>query len=306
MPDSYDVLIVGAGPAGLNAALVLGRCRRTVLVCDSGEPRNQASARVSGFLSRDGCRPADLREVGLRQLDPYESVQLRDVAVEDVAGQDGCFEAVLQDGMRVRAKKILLATGLQDTFPDLDGAERLFGKGVWTCPYCDGWELREQPLAVYGSGEGIVGFALELRLWTSDLVLLTDGPPGFGEADRMLLDRAGVRVREEPIEKLEGEERLERVRFRTGDTLERTALFFLAQAHQRSGLVEKLGCELTRRGTAETSSYERSNVPGVYVAGDASRRVQFAIVAAAEGAMAAFAINTELLHEERAALARAG
>lgn len=302
-PDAIlDTLIVGAGPAGLSAALVLGRCTRRVLVCDSGEPRNQESARVSGYLSRDGCRPADLRSVGRRQLEPYASVEVRDCAVEDIEGEIGAFRATLADGSTVTAKRILMATGLRDTFPPLEGAERLWGKGVWTCPYCDGWELRDKPVAVYGAGSGIVGFALELRLWTADLVLLTHGDPKLDAKELAVLERAGIRVIADPVERLEGDEALERVRFRTGETLAREALFFLADAHQRSPLVEKLGCELTERGTAETSSYERSNVPGVYVAGDASRRVQFAIVAAAEGAMAAFAINTELLHEERAAL----
>ncbi|GGH09321.1 hypothetical protein GCM10007036_05320 [Alsobacter metallidurans] len=302
-PDAVlDTLIVGGGPAGLSAALVLGRCTRRVLVCDSGEPRNQESARVSGYLSLDGCRPADLRSVGRRQLQPYTSVEVRDCAVEDIAGEMGAFRATLADGATVTAKRILMATGLRDTFPPLEGVKRLWGKGVWTCPYCDGWELRDKPVAVYGAGPGIVGFALELRLWTADLVLLTDGDPKLDDRDLAVLDRAGVRVIADPVERLEGDEALEQVRFRGGETLPREALFFLADAHQRSPLVEKLGCELTDRGTAETSSYERSNVPGVYVAGDASRRVQFAIVAAAEGAMAAFAINTELLHEERAAL----
>jgi thioredoxin reductase len=301
-----DVLVVGGGPAGLSAALVLGRCRRRVLLCDSGEPRNQASAHVSGYLSRDGCRPADLRQVGRRQLEPYDSVTVRDMAVEDIVRDGPTFRATLDDGSVVRAKRILLATGLKDTFPPLDGAERLFGKGVWTCPYCDGWELREQPIAVYGAGPEIVGFALELRLWSADIALLTDGPSGIDAADLDMLGRAGVRVVEDAVETLEGETELERVRFRNGEALGRKALFFLADAHQRSVLVERLGCELTRKGTAQTSEYEKSNVPGVFVAGDASRRVQFAIVAAAEGAMAAFAINTELLHEEREALSRAG
>jgi thioredoxin reductase len=300
----YDVAIVGGGPAGLNAALVLGRCRRRVLLCDSGTPRNAVSRGVNGFLSRDGILPGDLRRVSREQLARYESIEIRDVEVTDAecAGVEGGgpFHLTLAGGERVGARKLLLATGLTEELPEIEGLTELWGQSVFNCPYCDGWEERDQPIAVYGRGSRGKGLALELLGWSRDLVLLTDGPSDLAAADRDLLERNRVRLHEEPVGRLEGRAgRLERIRFRNGEVLERSALFVAGSERNLPGLVPQLGCDLTARGTVRTGANEATNVPSLYVAGDASRRVHFAIVAAAEGAMAAFAINNELLDEDR-------
>ena len=170
---------------------------------------------------------------------------------------------------------------------------------MFHCPYCDGWEVRDQPLAVYGKGEHGIGLALELTAWSRDLVLCTDGPSELSNDDLERLARHGVNIREEQVVRLEGTEGvLERIVFVNGDSLTRRALFFSTGEHQRSDLPAKLGCEFTDKGAVKTGECETTNVPGVYVAGDASRRVQLVIVAAAEGAEAAFAINTALLKED--------
>ena len=295
----YDVLIVGAGPAGLNAALILGRSCRRVLVCDSGHPRNATSKGVNGFLSRDGVDPHELRRLGREQLTGYDGVELREGEVSDVQGGDGRFEAVLGDGTRVEARKVLLATGLELDFPKVEGMAELYGQGVYDCPYCDGWDHRDQPIAVYGPGKRGYGFAIELLGWSRDLVLLTGGPADLDDAHRQKLDRHGIRLIENEVAAVEGGAgRLERIRFADGDTIERHALFFCPADRHISALAERLGCKLMESGVADASAYGRTNVAGVYIAGDASRRVHFAIVAAAEGAMAGFALNTELLHED--------
>lgn len=295
----YDVLIVGAGPAGLNAALILGRSRRRVLVCDSGHPRNAPSRGVNGFLSRDGVDPHELRRIGREQLAQYDGVELRDGEVGDVQGRDGRFAAVLGDGTRVEARKVLLATGLELDFPKVEGLVELYGKGVYDCPYCDGWDHRDQPIAVYGPGQRGYGFAIELLGWSRDLVLLSGGPADLDDAHRRKLDRHGIRLIEDNVAAVEGgADGLERIRFADGGTIERRALFFCPDDRHISALVERLGCELMESGVADASAYGKTNVPGAYIAGDASRRVHFAIVAAAEGAMAGFALNTELLHED--------
>lgn len=295
----YDVIIVGGGPAGHSAALLLGRCRRRVLVCDSGQYRNAASRALHGYLSRDGIDPTDARRIACEQLRRYETVELRHVEVADAARLGDRFEIALPDGTRLTARKLLLATGVVDLVPPIPGLEPLYGRSVFHCPYCDGWEMRDEPLAVYGRGRLGRGLALELTAWSDDLVLCTDGPAELHSADRERLARKGVAIREERIARLEGTGgALERIVFADGEVLARAALFFNTGQRQRSALPAKLGCAFTPSGDVWTGAYAASNVPGLYVAGDASRLVQLAIIAAAEGAEAAFAINTALLQED--------
>jgi thioredoxin reductase len=295
-----DVVIVGGGPAGLSAALILGRCRRRVLLCDAGNPRNRVSHGVNGFLTRDGTKPEELRDIGREELKQYPSIEVRDVEVCDADLTDGGFEVALEDGTRHRARKLLLATGLTEDLPDIPGFRHLWGRGTYNCPYCDGWENRDRPMGVYAKGRGGVGLAIEMLIWSRDVVLCTDGPAGLEAEDKDKLERHNIPVIEKKIALLEiGEgDRLERVVFEDGDSIEREALFYIYGEREPSHLAEKLGCELTEAGVIETRSYERTNVPGLFAAGDASKRVQFAIVAAAEGAAAAFAINTELYKED--------
>lgn len=297
----YDVIIVGAGPAGLSAALILGRCRRRVLLCDTGQPRNAASHALHGFLSRDGIQPDELLRLGREQLCKYESVELRTIEVIDAVRDGKHFQVTFEDGTQLVSRKLLLATGVVDELPAIEGLEVFYGRSVFHCPYCDGWEMRDAPLAIYGRGVRGRQLALELTVWSRDLVLCTDGPSKIEERDLNELSRHGIAVREERILRLEGKDGiLERLVFVNGAELERRAMLLCVHERQHSDLAAKLGCTFTERGTVHTGEYEQTNVPGLYVAGDASRRVQLAIVAAAEGAEAAFAVNTALLKEDLA------
>lgn len=296
----YDCIIVGAGPAGLSAALILGRCRRRVLVCDSGKPRNTVSSALHCFLTRDGIEPAELRRIGREQLQPYCTVELLNIEVTQARRVAERFEITLSDGRSFAARKLLLATGVVDDIPRITGIESFYGRSVWHCPYCDGFEMRDQPLAIHGRGELGKALALELTVWSRDLILCTDGPSELGQEELERLARHDIGVREERIDRLEGKDgRLERIVFTNGDWIARRGLFFSAGTRQHSDLALQLGCELNKKGTVDTGKYESTPIPGLYVAGDASRAVQLAIVAAAEGAQAAFAINTALLEEDR-------
>jgi thioredoxin reductase len=298
---TYDVVIVGAGPAGLSAALILGRCRRTVLVCDTGQPRNRASHALHGYLTRDGVDPAGFRAIGRRELEPYETVEVRDIGASHAECRGGRFYVRLADSTEVSARKLLIATGVRDNLPDLPGIRELYGHSVFHCPYCDGWEVRDQPLAIYGRGARGLGLSLELTGWSRDLVLCTDGPPEIDEEGLQRLSLNGIGLRDERIRALEGTDGiLQRVMFETGDPLPRRALFFTTGQSQQSELAVLLGCEFNEKGTVRTGKYESTHLTGLYVAGDASRAVQWVIVAAAEGAEAAFAINTDLLKEDLA------
>lgn len=294
----YDVIIVGAGPAGLSAALMLGRCRRRVLVCDTGRPRNAASRAMHGYLSRDGIPPAEFLEIARQQMRQYETVEFRGVEVLHAECNHGRFHVTLPDGVRLTARKLLIATGVVDNLPSIPGFRELYGVGVFHCPYCDGWEVRDQPLAVYGRGARGLGLSLELTGWSRDLVLCTDGPAELEGDDLARLTRNGIIVREDRVARLEGTSALERIVFDSGDALVRSAVFFTTGQTQQSELARTLGCEINEKGTVRTGKYETTHLPGLYVAGDASRAVQWVVVAAAEGAEAAFAINTDLLKED--------
>ena len=290
----YDVIIVGGGPAGLSAATVLGRCRRKVLLLDDGQYRNYASLAVHGFLTRDGIHPAELRRIGREQLQRYE-VEYRTEHVRAARCAEGGFELELEDGSGARCRKLLLATGVVDRLPPVEGMERHYGCGVYHCPYCDGWEVRDQPLAVYGAGKSGAGLAVSLLDWSPDVVLCTDGPSRLNRREAAELGARGIPVREEKLARVEGNgEALEQIVFENGAALPRAALFLSTGQTQRCDLARNLGCEFTRKGAVRTGRLEGTNIPGLFVAGDASRDVQLAVVAAAEGAKAAIAIHQAL------------
>jgi len=296
-----DVIIVGAGPAGLSAALVLARACRRVLVFDHGHPRNASAVHMHGYLTRDGISPHDFRAFAREELARYPEVQIIDVEVTSARALGRLFEVTTLDNRTFTSKKLLLATGVVDNVPDVPGLKELYGKSVFHCPYCDGYELRGQPLAVYGCDERGYGLALELTGWSDDVAIVSDGPCGIDASGLARLAKHHITVREEKVVRLEGRDgRLERIVFDRGAPLERRALFFTTGQAQRSHLADSLGCEFNDKGTVRTGPYETTHRHGLYVAGDASRAVQWVIVAAAEGAEAAYSINQDLIKESLA------
>jgi thioredoxin reductase len=297
----YDCIIVGAGPAGLSAALMLGRCRRRVLVCDAGESRNARSKGLHNYLTRDGIAPLEFLRLARKEVEEYPTIEFLPAEVKDARRTSDGFTVVLADRTELGARKLLLATGVVDDLPDIDGLRPLYGTSVHHCPYCDGWEWRDQPIAIFGRGEEGFALALALTVWSDDLVLCTDGPSRLTRTQREQLERVGIAVREDEVVRLEGQRGwLSRVIFAEGEPLPRRALFLSSAQHQRSDLALRLGCRFTEKGAVNTGSCEATDVPGLYVAGDASKDTQFVIVAAAEGAEAGMAINKALLKDDLA------
>jgi thioredoxin reductase len=291
-----DAVVVGGGPAGLSAALVLGRARRRVLVVDTDRPANAASSAVGGLLAQAGVAPVDLRRAGREQLADHPSVEVRVDEARDVERVGQGFAVTLGDGTAVRTRALVLAHGLLYDPPPLPGVEAPWGRSVFHCPFCDGWEVRDRPLAVHGSGPEAARSALVVAGGSNDVVLCTDGPARLN-GERGALASAGVRVREEPIRALHGREgRLERIEFAGGTPERRDALFVRTHRDQPNGLAAALGCDLTPVGTIVTDGDGRTGVPGVYAAGDAatehSRSVANAI---GSGSRVAYALALDLV-----------
>jgi len=295
---SADVVVVGGGPAGLSAALMLGRCRRTVVVCDDGRPRNRVSHALHGYLSRDGTPPTELLRMGRDEAMAY-GVEHRHVRVARIQPVDRRFDVDLENGETLSARKVLIATGVEDHLPGRPGFEECYGRSVFHCPYCDGWEWRDRRLAVYGRGMSAASLALSLQTWSRDVVVLTDDSPRIPAAAVPRLAGRGIEVRGERVRALEHRDGLvDAVVFEDGSRLPRDAVFFTTGQHQQAALAGDLGCELTRKGTVRTDRFGQTCVEGVFVVGDASRDVQFVVVAAAEGAKAAVAINQQFQAED--------
>ena len=300
-----DVIIVGGGPAGLSAALVLGRAGRSTLVLDAGEPRNAVSRHAHTYLTRDGIPPAELLELARAELERYPSVEVRLTEALSASAEPIGFELTLPNGGAESCRKLLLATGVVDELPDIPGLRQLWGTSVFHCPYCDGWELRGRALAVYDRGAEAMNFVPVVIGWSEDLVLCTDGPSGLSDRARDDLERNGVRIVETPIMRLDGGGRLERIVFSDGSAIARDALFVHTSPRGRSDLADQLGCGLTDHGLVEVTPERETTVPGVYAAGDAASKFHQIVVAAASGTEAAIMINRALSMEDFAAGKRA-
>ena len=291
----YDTIIIGGGPAGLSAALVLGRCMRRVLVCDSGRYRNERSQALHCYMGHDGILPSNLLDRARRQLKAYEAVSMERTTVSGITQEEDGFLVRFDPGKTARARTLLIATGVVDELPEIEGMGELFGRSIHVCPYCDGWEHRNAAVAVYGRAEKGTNLALLLRQWTNDLVLCTHGV-ALSDDHREKLERRGIAVEVASIERLEGVDKcLRSIHFAGGRRLPRQALFFNTDQHPRSPLLERLGCRFDESGGVACDESGQTSVRGVFVAGDVSRDVQLAIIAAAEGARAALAINKSLL-----------
>ena len=304
-----DVAIIGGGVAGLSAALVLGRARRRTLVVDAGEPRNAPSPGVHSFFSRDGILPGELLRVGREQLAPYGSVRLRRGRVSGAERVGDGFRLHLDDGGVVAARRVVLALGVVDALPAGEGLRERWGHGVFHCPYCHGWEMRDRPLAVLGNGEDGVRLARLATGWTRDVVLCTDGPATFGAPERALLDRNGIAVRERRVARVEGEgTAVSRVVFEDGGVLPRAGVLVRPPFRQRSDQPAARGCSLTEQGIIRTDEDGRTSVPGVFAVGDCASLMQQVAVGVGQATRTAIVLNNELLLEATAqpTLAAAG
>jgi thioredoxin reductase len=300
--NEYDVVVVGGGAAGLSAALVLSRARRRVAVVDAGEPRNAPASHMHGFLGWDGAPPAMLLKQGREEVTGYGG-RLIEGTVCDItrnAGDDSSFAVAVADGSRLRARHVLVTTGLRDDIPDVPGARERWGRDVLHCPYCHGYEVRDQPVAVLGGTPDAVAHALLVRQWSADIVFL----PHTGDLspeDRERLSARGIGVLEGRVARIVvAADRLTGIELETRQVLPRAAVFVRPVFVPNGDLLAEVGCVCHDNGWVVADEVGRTSVPGVWVAGNAANARAQVVTAAGEGSAAAIAINADLIEEETA------
>lgn len=304
---TWDCVVIGAGPAGLNAALVLGRARRHVLVLDSAQPRNYATHEMHGVLGHDGLDPADLRARGREELAHY-GVEIATATVDSAQ--------LLGDRVRLHSSRgvddtrtVLLATGMLDDVPDIPGFTEVWGISAHTCPYCDGFEHRDERLAVLAAGDRGEHLAILLRQWSNDVILLSNGPHNLADDQHARMQALDIPIVETAVAALDsdGTGRLQRVQLQDGRTLDRDALFFFVGWRLRTQLAHLLACELRDDGSIAVDAGQATTVDRIYAAGNCTDPRALVPAAAGSGVNAAVAINARLSFEDadRAAAANA-
>jgi thioredoxin reductase len=300
-PADLDVIVVGGGPAGLSAALYLGRSRRRVLVVDAGRPRNAAAHSAHGVLTRDGAAPGDLLQEARRQLNAYPNVTVcQGEAVSATRRPDG-FIVRLGDGRAAKARRLLLATGVRDELPPIEGLAERWANGVLHCVYCHGYEVADQPVALIAPADAAIGAVAAVLQLTRDLVLCTNGEL-LSPTDRAQLAERGVGVAEPKIDRVSGATPELTIRFAEGSQLSRAAIFVRTTLRLTSDLPVQLGCKLSAPHALVVGPSWETTAPCVYAAGDMAAPKDQVIVAAASGAQAAMAINGDLVREDFAGL----
>ena len=292
---SYDVVVVGGGAAGLNAALVLGRARRRVVVVDARAPRNAPAAHMQGFLSRDGMSPANLLAAGRAEVSGYGVELVEDRVVEIEAG----FSVLGAGGGVWEARRLLVATGVRDELPAIPSVRERWGRDLLHCPYCHGWEVRDQPIGVLGTQPASVEHAQLVRQWSDDVAFFAH-THDLAPAEESQLEARGVRiVRGEVARLVVEDDRLTGVELADGRVIARTAVFIRpVNVPHADGLLSGLGCDVDGAGFATVDSTGRTSVAGVWAAGNVVDPRAQVITAAGAGSAAAIAINADLVRED--------
>jgi thioredoxin reductase len=304
MSANWDCIVVGGGAAGLSATLVLGRARRRTLLVDAGEPSNLPAEGIGGLLGHDGRPPAELYAMGRAELAAYPTVELRDGTVQGGERVDGGFALELAGGGRELTRRVILATGMDYRKPDLPGLAPLWGRSVFHCPFCHGWEMRDAALAVLGGGAGGLHRALLLRTWSEDVMLLSDGPAELDADDRERLSKAHVEVDERPVARLIARDgTLAEVEFADGSRLPREGMLVPVTLGQRSALAAGLGAEPADPGPVAVDplvvdAMFRTTAEGISAAGDVSAQLQQVAGAISAGSLAAVGVVQSLLAED--------
>lgn len=293
-----DCTIIGGGPAGLNATLVLGRARRNVVLVDSNEARNKVTHEAHGFITRDGVKPGEFRELAHQEFRKYKTVVTIEDKVSEIIKGNESFTIKTEKGREWLTRKVVLATGAKEEFPNIPNLRDYYGKSIFNCPYCDGWELRDQPLAVFGIVDYTIHMTEVLRNWSRDLVIFTNGEE-LSKKQAKKFKELQVQVETSPVRLLKGSEGLlHSVELENGVVIERTGGFVTPILKQATELGVALGLKLTDKRGHQCDRAGKTKLHGLFVAGEAATIYPSQlIIAAASGAETAMAVNVELTHE---------
>ncbi|MCY7433854.1 NAD(P)/FAD-dependent oxidoreductase [Bacillus pumilus] len=294
-----DCAIIGGGPAGLSAALVVGRGRKQVIVFDDEMPRNRVTQESHGFITNDGMTPFEIRKAGEADLQNYPNIQIKRSKIVEVQNNEDNFALLTQEGERFEAKKIILATGLEDILPEIKGMHEVYGKTLFSCPFCDGWELKDKPLALIAENPRALHMAKLLSNWTKDLIVFTNGQQVFAEEEKALLSAHFIQVIDVPIMSIHHENgQMHSLHLANGETVNREGGFVASEFKQSAPFAEKLGCQMTKNAGIETDILGRTTVSGVFACGDNLGGPAQLVLAAAAGSQAGMGVIHELVQEE--------
>jgi len=296
----WDVAIIGGGPAGLSAALVLGRALRSVILIDEEKPRHAAARSSHGYLTRDGISPAEFRELGRKDIRAYELVRFEHDTATEAKKESEYFHIHTTTGKSYISKYLIVATGVRDELPPIPGVQERYGISVFPCPYCDGWEHRGEPLAVIGSGAQLFSYAQLIFNWSRDLAVFPDGASMLTLDQKQALQARDIVLYEQPIHSLSGAGgELEKIVLEDGQEIKRR-IAFLADtgARDATGIADGLGVQREEDGQYETLEHGSTRIDGLYIIGDAKHYFTGLIGAAGEGYEAGVAINRKLVEED--------
>lgn len=296
----FDCVIIGGGPSGLNAALVLARARKDVMLFDEDKPRNAVTHESHGFITRDGIRPSEFKRLAKQDLMKYSNLTIQNQRVVDIKKVKKNFFIYTESGNLYESRKVILATGLVDDLPSIAGIYEFYGTSMFSCPFCDGWELKDLPLVLISENPSAFHKVKLIFNWSKDLVVCTNGVKVFSAEQQDILSKNQIKVIEEEIIALQGEEgQLKSIRFKNGHEIERTGGFVTVDLKQASSLAESLGCTLLQNGGIETDNFGRTNLEGVYASGDMTKATPLqVIVAASEGTKTAMGVLNDLVNED--------